>query len=146
MWTYKSQTVFEIPESAIGFIYRITNSITGKFYIGRKMLLSNRKKRLTKKEKLITENKRKTFKREIKSTDWKEYWGSSVELKEDITVFGKGSFSREILFFCDNKTDISFWETAVQIKEDVLFRETYNRHIANTKFYKNKVTNIQTKG
>lgn len=141
MWTYQNNQEFEIPENAIGFIYRITNNLTQKIYVGRKMLSSNRKVRLTKKEKLLPENKRKTFKRSIKETDWKTYWGSSDDLKSDIKLLGQENFSREILLFLDNKTDTSFYEMYFQIKFDVLFVDSYNKHIANTKFYKGKITN-----
>lgn len=142
MWHYNSSQSFEVPESAIAFIYRITNLTNDKFYIGRKMLLSNRKKKLTLKEKALKENSRKKFKREIKSTNWENYWGSNDELLNDIKELGEDKFKREILIFCDNKTDTSFWEMAIQIKEDVLFKNSYNRHIANTKFFKGKVTDI----
>lgn len=139
-WTYKNQSEFEIPENSIGYIYKITNLADGRIYIGRKMLLSNRKKRLTKKEKLLPENKRKTFKRDIKETDWKKYWGSSIDLLDDIKLLGEDNFSREILLFCSNKTDVSYYEMHFQIKYEVLFSNSYNKHLANTKFYKGKVS------
>lgn len=142
MWNHNNTQQFEVPESAIAFIYKITNLTNDKFYIGRKMLLSNRKKKLTLKEKAVEGNSRKKFKREIKSTNWENYWGSNDELKEDIKLLGEDKFKREILVFLTNKTDTSFWEMAIQIKEDVLFKNSYNRHIANTKFFKGKVSEI----
>jgi Zn-dependent peptidase ImmA (M78 family) len=141
MWSYQNNQEFEIPENAIGYIYLITNLLSNRIYIGRKMLSSNRKVRLTKKEKLLPENKRKTFKRVVKETDWKLYWGSSDDLKTDIKLLGEENFKREILLFTTNKTDTSFYEMYFQIKEDVLFIDSYNKHIANTKFYKGKITN-----
>ena len=106
------------------------------------MLLSNRKKKLTIKEKALEGNSRKKFKREIKSTNWENYWGSNDELLNDVKELGEDKFKREILIFTSNKTDTSFWEMAIQIKEDVLFKNSYNRHIANTKFFKGKVSEI----
>lgn len=144
MWHYNSSQSFEVPESAIAFIYRITNLTNDKFYIGRKMLLSNRKKKLTIKEKALEGNSRKKFKREIKSTNWENYWGSNDELLNDVKELGEDKFKREILIFTTNKTDTSFYEMAIQIKEDVLFKNSYNRHIANTKFFKGKVNEIRT--
>jgi len=144
-WTHqttKIETIDQIPESAIAFIYLITRLSDGKFYVGRKMLSSNRKVRLTKKEKLLPENKRKTFKRVIKETDWKDYWGSSKELLEDIKLLGKESFKREILCFLENKTDTSFYEMFYQMKMNVLFENSYNGHIANTKFFKGKISQL----
>jgi hypothetical protein len=142
MWTYQNNQSFEMPDNALGYIYCITNKLDNKIYIGRKLLVSNRKKTLTKKEKLLPENKRKKFKREIKETDWKNYWGSSDELKRDIEQRGQENFSREILMFCSTLTDVSFYETYFQIKYDVLFCNSYNRHIANTKFFKGKVNKL----
>jgi len=144
-WTHqttKIETIDQIPESAIAFIYLITRLSDGKFYVGRKMLSSNRKVRLTKKEKLLPENKRKTFKRVIKETDWKDYWGSSKELLEDIKLLGKESFKREILCFLENKTDTSFYEMFYQMKMNVLFENSYNGNIANTKVFKGKISRL----
>lgn len=144
MWTYKNQpiqSIDEIPPDTLGFIYRITHE-NGKFYIGRKILSSNRKVKLTKKEKLLPENKRKTFKRVIKETDWKTYWGSNDELKADIKRFGEDKFTREILCFCTTKTDVSFYEMYFQVKLDVLFENAYNNHIANTKFFRGRINEV----
>lgn len=142
MWLYKNKELETIPDNAIGFIYKITNLLDGRIYIGRKMLSSNRKVRLGKKEKLLPENKRKTFKRVVKETDWKEYWSSSEELKADVKRLGESNFKREILVFTSTKTDTSFYELYYQVKLDVLFVKSYNNHIANTKFFKGKVNNL----
>lgn len=139
MWTYKNSTTFDVPDGAIGYIYLITNKLDNRIYVGRKMLTSIRKKVLSKKEKLLPENSRKKFKRETKETNWQNYWGSCVELTEDLKRLGQENFTREILAFLNTKTDVSYYETWYQIKYDVLFEPSYNRHIANTKFFKDKV-------
>lgn len=140
MWQYNQTTNFTPPEDAIGYIYLITNLLDNRIYVGRKMLSSNRKVRLTKKEKLLPENKRKTFKRVIKSTGWENYWGSSEDLLADVKLLGENKFKREILLFTTDKTSTSFYEMYFQIKYDVLFAPSYNKHIANTKFFKGKVS------
>ena len=67
-----------------GFVYRITNTITQKSYIGRKYFVQKRKP--------------KGGKRRVTSeSDWKRYFGSSEELKQDIKCIGRDSFRREIL-------------------------------------------------
>lgn len=141
-WTYKNSETFDVPDGAIGYIYLITNKLDNRVYIGRKMLTSTRKKVLSKKEKSLPENSRKKFKRETKETNWQNYWGSCAELTEDIKRLGQENFTREILCFLNTKTDVSYYETWYQIKYDVLFEPSYNRHIANTKFFKGKVQTI----
>ena len=67
-----------------GFVYRITNLSTGKQYIGRKYFYQKRKP--------------KGGKRRVTSeSDWKRYYGSSAELKQDIKSLGKENFRREII-------------------------------------------------
>lgn len=142
MWQYNNQVEFEIPESAFGFIYLITNLCSNRIYLGKKQLSSNRKAKLTKKEKSLTENKRKRFKRVIKETDWKEYWGSSEELKSDMEKLGKENFKKEILCFCNSKMDLSYWEVHYQVQCKVLFTDSYNKNILG-KFYKGKINNLE---
>ena len=67
-----------------GFVYLIQNRTSGKRYIGRKYLWSYRTPK-GKKRKLKSES------------NWKDYYGSCPELKEDIDKFGKENFSRTIL-------------------------------------------------
>ena len=145
MWTYQNQeitTIDQIPEGTFGYIYLITNILTNKFYVGKKQLSSNRKAKLTKKEKLLPENKRKRFKRVIKETDWLTYWGSSDELKQDIEKLGIENFKREILCFCSTKMNLSYYEVHYQFKYDVLFKDSYNKNILG-KFYKGKINEIE---
>lgn len=149
MWKYQNQiieTSDQFPEGTFGFIYQITckhptDISAGRIYLGKKQLSSNRKAKLTKKEKSLTENKKKRFKRVIKETDWLTYWGSSEELKMDIERLGKENFEREILCFVKSKMDLSYWEVHFQIKHEVLFKDSYNKNILG-KFYKGKISNI----
>ena len=67
-----------------GFVYLITNLQNGREYIGRKYFWQFRTPR--------------GKKRKVKSeSDWKKYYGSCPELKEDIQRFGRQNFSRTIL-------------------------------------------------
>ena len=84
-WIYKGNpfTSDDIGDY-YGFVYRITNTINGKSYIGRKYFVQKRKP--------------KGGKRKVTSeSDWKRYFGSSEELKQDIKRIGRDSFRREIL-------------------------------------------------
>ena len=84
-WLYKG-TAFTSDDigDLFGFVYRITNLSTGKQYIGRKYFWQKRKP--------------KGGKRRVTSeSDWKRYYGSSAELKQDIKSLGKENFRREII-------------------------------------------------
>ncbi len=53
-------------------------------------------------------------------SDWKKYYGSCPELKEDITKYGKEFFSREILSLHEKKGDCNFEETKQLFLNNVL--------------------------
>ena len=90
-----------------GFVYRITNLQSGKQYIGRKYFWQKRKP--------------KGGKRRVTSeSDWKRYYGSCPELKEDIKLFGKNSFSREILSVHPTPGKVNFEETKQLFINNVL--------------------------
>ena len=90
-----------------GFVYLIENKLNGKKYIGRKYLWQFR----TPKGK----------KRKVKSeSDWKNYYGSCPELKEDIIKYGRENFSRTILSLHKTKGKTNFGETSQLFKNDVL--------------------------
>ena len=90
-----------------GFVYLIENKLNGRKYIGRKYLWQFR----TPKGK----------KRKVKSeSNWKEYYGSCPELKEDIDKFGRENFSRTILSLHKTKGKTNFGETSQLFKNDVL--------------------------
>jgi len=133
-WHYKKKVVKDIndlPDNELleGFVYKITNTKTGMFYIGKKSLYSNIKKRIGVREKKST-GTRKTFERIRKESDWQKYYGSSKELKEDITKLGKENFHREILELCCSKKYLSYSEFAWQVKLDVLkTNKSYNGNI-----------------
>lgn len=145
-WKYKGKnikTIEDIPEGALGFIYKITNkSKKGKYYIGRKTAVSLRKLKLTKKDKLLPENKRKKFKYVPKESDWKKYWGSSKYLLEDIEAGDK--CTREILRFCFSKAELSYYELEAIVCSGALLdtegnynfwvsAKVYSAHLLKTK-------------
>ena len=84
-WIYNGETFTSSDiGDYFGFVYNITNKSNQRQYIGRKYFWSFRKP------------KGKT--RKVKSeSDWKKYYGSCPELKEDIKKFGKENFKREII-------------------------------------------------
>ena len=132
-WTYNSKAVDDISdlpnyEFLEGFVYKITNTVTGQIYIGKKSLYSNLKKKIGVREKAATKT-RKTFNRIKKESDWKKYYGSSKELLQDINSLGKDKFKREILELSCTKKYLSYAEFAWQVKLDVLKNNSYNGNI-----------------
>jgi predicted SPOUT superfamily RNA methylase MTH1 len=134
MWLHKNKVISKIedfPKETFGFIYKITNNETGKFYIGKKQLMSKTNVKLGKKEKaaLPTQRGRTPSKKlVVKEADWQNYWGSNKPLLEELKS-GKDKFTREILMVCSSKKMLTYWEAAFQIKLDVLLIDSYNETI-----------------
>ena len=134
MWLYKNKVISKIedfPENTFGFIYKITNNETGKFYIGKKQLMSKTNVKLGKKEiaALPTQRGRTPSKKlVVKEADWQNYWGSNKPLLEELKSH-KDKFTREILMVCSSKKMLTYWEAAYQIKLDVLLIDSYNETI-----------------
>ena len=113
-----------------GFVYLITNIQSNRKYIGRKYFWSFR----TPKGK----------KRKVKSeSDWKNYYGSCPELKEEIERLGRENFSRTILSLHKTKGKTNFEETRQLFNNNVLTESLdngtpayYNSNILNRYFRK----------
>ena len=126
-----------------GFIYKITNLETGKYYIGKKAFFHNKKKKLTKKE--IAEQtgpgRKATTRVDQVDSGWKSYWGSSKELLADVKKLGEDKFERLILKFAKTKKQLTYYELESQILHNALFDSTsYNDNILGKFFKKDFVT------
>lgn len=127
-WYYKNKLVEAIPEDCIGFVYIITNKLTGKKYIGKK--LAKFSKTTYKVVKLKNGTKKKKKIRTLIDSDWRDYYGSSDNLTKDIEKIGKHNFTREILYFCNTKAECSYIEAREQFNRRVLESDDYyNGHI-----------------
>ena len=112
------------PDIYYGFVYLITNTVSGRKYIGRKFY--------------HTYKKRKRF----KESNWRVYAGSCKPLKEDMKRLGKDKFTFEII--CNYKTrgGVVSGEVHFQTDNDVLSPELlpcgerlyYNGQIGSVKF------------
>ena len=122
MWQFDNQQIsssLQLPPGSLGFIYRITNHVDNRIYIGKKYI--NR------------------------GTPWHKYWGSSKELTGDIKRLGVYNhalcityFSRDILQTCDTNIRMTYWEVWWQCHYNVLTTDSYNKSILG-KFYKGKI-------
>ena len=107
-WIYKG-SVFDSDDIGdhYGFVYRITNTTNSKSYIGRKYFVQKRKP--------------KGGKRRVTSeSNWKRYFGSSDELKQDIRTMGEENFRREILSLHATVGKTNYAETRQLFLNDVL--------------------------
>ena len=124
-WTYQGKIVEEISEEYIGFVYLITNLINGKKYIGKKLA----KFKVTKKPLKGKKNKR----RSTKESDWRTYWGSSDHLNADVEQLGPENFTREILYYCTSRGELSYLEAKEQFDREVLKTDEYYNGIINVR-------------
>ena len=130
-WLYNGKP-FESDDiqDYFGFVYLIECPATNRRYIGRKYFWSFR----TPKGKS----------RKVKSeSDWKKYYGSCPELKEDVDKYGRESFSRTIISLHKTKGKTNFEETRQLFKNNVLTESLdigvpawYNSNILNRYFRK----------
>jgi len=124
-WTYKGQTVSDLPEGTEAFVYLITNLTNNRKYVGKKLA----KFRKTKPPLKGRKNKR----RSTIESDWREYWGSNDHLKEDVVQLGPDNFTREILYFCPSRGVASYLEAREQFERRVLETDDYYNGIINVR-------------
>ena len=113
-WTYQNQVLDTLPEDCVGFVYIITNMVTGRRYIGKK--LAKFSKTSYKSVRLKNGNKKRKRIRSKIDSDWQHYYGSSPELTKDVERLGRENFAREILFMCKSKAECSYVEAREQFK------------------------------
>jgi hypothetical protein len=128
-WHYQNIIVEELPEDCVGFVYIITNTLTGRRYIGKK--LAKFSKTTYKTVKLKNGNKKKKKIRGKIDSDWRTYYGSSPELTKDISLLGIENFHREIIYYCKSKAECSYIEAREQFTNKVLESDDwYNGQIS----------------
>jgi hypothetical protein len=127
-WIYQGNQIDELPEDCVGFVYQITNNVSGRKYIGKK--LSKFSKTTQKTVKLKNGTKKKKKIRSKVDSDWREYYGSNDQLNKDVAALGAENFTREILYFCKSKAECSYVEAREQFTRKVLeSTDYYNGHI-----------------
>jgi hypothetical protein len=122
---YGAALTSEMTEDYIGFVYEITNLITGRKYIGKKLFKFSRTKTVKGKKKRVKID-----------SDWKEYYGSNEELKKDVFHFGASKFKRNILKLCKAKGECNYWEAKHQFEKGVLESDSYYNTWISVKVHK----------
>lgn len=130
-WTYKGKLVESLPEDCEGFVYLITNTTNDKKYIGKKNA------KATKTRPPLKGKKRK--RRSKVESDWRDYWGSSDNLLNDIEALGKEKFTREILHMCPSRGIASYLEAREQFERRVLESDEYYNGIINVRIGGSKI-------
>ena len=114
VWLHNGNELSEVPDGYVGMVYLITNTVTGKRYVGKKIFHFRKTKTLKgKKKKVVVES------------DWLNYYGSNKELQEHVALFGEQKFIREVLYLCKNKSQMSYLELREQIDRRVLENDNY---------------------
>ncbi len=144
MWKFNGKEIKTPPEGYYGFVYKITDN-KGGVYFGKKAFTHKKKSRLSKKAKLLPENKGKRVSITQKDSGWLNYYGSCLPLKQhlnSLTAKEKLTVKREIICFCETRQDLTYRELEVLVKENVLFRDDcWNGNIMS-RFFKGKINNL----
>lgn len=140
-WIYKKKA-FKKNEGYFGFIYLIIfhgkylkdksnlEYPIGSIYVGKKCFTYAKRTKLSKKAKLLPENKGKRILHSTKDSGWQDYYGSSKGLIAFIGKVGKENFSREILHFTTSKAENTYMELKEQILRKVLEVPSFNLWIS----------------
>lgn len=145
-WKYKGKEVSnvkQLPENAIGFIYRLKFS-DGRDYIGRKGLYSTRKKPLGKRAlSQVTDKRKKKYEVIVKESDWAKYTSSNLTIKERLKDGSITLESKEILRICFTEKQMTYYETQMLFCFGVLENggEYYNDNILG-KFFRRDLSRI----
>jgi len=114
-WIYNGEPFTDAQaDGHFAFVYLITNKVSGRKYLGKKLLTMAGYKTIKGKKKKIR-----------KPSDWKTYYGSSPSLKADVEDLGKENFSREILKVVDNRSSATYYESKAIFETDAILSEAY---------------------
>tara|TARA_B110000977_G_scaffold37407_1_gene50285 strand:- start:13539 stop:14003 length:465 start_codon:yes stop_codon:yes gene_type:complete len=122
-WTYNGKYITELsdmPDGTFGFIYKITNGKTDEFYIGKKQVVSIRKRRFGKKETAaLTDKRMKKYEMIEKESNWVNYRSSNTTVMSWFDS-NNDNIELKILRFCTSKKSLTYYELQEQFAHDVL--------------------------
>lgn len=136
MWIYNGeQFTSEMIGNNLGFVYCLTDTVNGKKYIGKKKFWS----KITRPPLKGKTRKRK----EIKESDWQNYFGSSTETQALVEEFGASRFHREILHLCETAGIMGYLELKEQMDRQVLLDDSYYNGIIQARIHRNHVKKLK---
>jgi hypothetical protein len=133
-WTYRGKLFNDDIAELIGFVYILTNTVTGKKYLGKKLFWFSGKKKIKGKKRRV---------KTITESDWREYHGSSDAVKADIEKLGNKAFTREILHLCKSKAECSYLELHEQIVQRALIRDDFYNSWIRVRVTRNHLKNLE---
>lgn len=129
MWTYKDKNITciqDLPDTAIGFVYKISFPDMDLHYIGRKNLHSKKTlpplKGYTRKRKIVQES------------NWLNYYSSNEDVK--LLVKQGQVCTREILVVAETLRRLTYLETKELFVNSVLEKDEYLNGNILGKFFK----------
>jgi hypothetical protein len=125
MWYHNNNLIDTIDDEYVAFVYMITNLINNKRYIGLKTTKSSKIKKV--------KGRRKRYKVE---SDWRTYWSSCEQLKNDVITYGENNFKREIMHFCKSKGTANYLEAKEQFLHKVLEDSGWYNNIVNCRVHR----------
>lgn len=129
MWLYNNAPFTdEMINDYTGFVYIITNLLTGRQYVGQKNLWMPKVKTVKGKKK-----------RTKVVSDYKDYFGSNDELKQHVIEHGPENFKREIIHLCKNKGTQNYLELREQIDRRVMESDAYYNSFVGGKIHKKHI-------
>jgi len=126
-WKYKGE-VYEGPtdiKEQYGFVYLITNTVTGKAYVGAKFFWKPHYRMVKKKKK-----------KSMVESDWRDYWSSSEAVQQDVKELGEDKFTREILHLVKYRGMVKYLETKEIMLRECLESENYYNGIVSCKIHR----------
>jgi predicted nucleic acid-binding Zn-ribbon protein len=94
-----------VNKGYFGYVYRVTNTVNGKTYVGKRYYSSDKNKL------------------------WNSYLGSGDLIKKAVLKYGKDSFKKELLLECPSQHQLGLEEVRLIAEEKMTERGEYNQSV-----------------